>query len=157
MQPNPPAEEFTGADFRRGRVPTQTVLDAYKQQPVQHRGPEIVRNEKDFERVVGVPLAENGAFDSTVATLGAALWATTGGKHPVVDFRQPVPFPEGHPRVNFAQVVNAQIKLGFPEQTGELENEEDKPPPSIWEAANQFAAKMLALDSVEEDPPMTRR
>jgi hypothetical protein len=123
---------------------------------VQHRGPEIVKNEEDFGRVMGVTFAKNGAFESTVATLGAALWASTGGTHPVVDFRQPVPLPEHHPKVNFVRVIKAQTTIGFPQESGELENEEDKPP-SLWETANRFTAELLGLDSVEDDLPPPRR
>jgi hypothetical protein len=68
-----------------------------------------------------------------------------------------VPLPEGHPKVNFLHVIRAQEKVGFPQEAGELENEDDKPPPSIWEAANRFAAEMLALDSVEADLSTTRQ
>lgn len=166
MQANPPSSHFTRTDFMQGRVTAQRLLELYKSTPVQHRGNRVVKNEAEFEEVVGVPLAPNASFESTIATLGPALFGITGGTHPVVDFRQPVAIPEGHPPVPFFRVIKGQRILGFPNEVGHLEHEEPGTAPpvtnapedmasdkgrSVLNAAHKFAAEMTDISSDEEN------
>ena len=85
MQPNPKTASFSRTDFLAGRVDKERVFEEYSQQPVQHRGDKKVTNEAAFKEVVGITFAPNNTFESTIATMGPALYALTGGSHPDID------------------------------------------------------------------------
>jgi hypothetical protein len=118
---------YTSAAFKKGLVPKDQVIEEYRKKSVEYRGTKIAHNVDEFNQCVKLPKSEELAptddYESMISTLGPALDALTEGKHPKIDWSQPVLIPADHPKIKFISLIQAQHSLGFRQERRDFNND----------------------------------